>query len=124
MAIHYTSNNDQNASIRSSGLGDLQYSLSNDTPLKHFLTENGISIYPDRKVMYYKGEEYDITYVQNDCTSPLTSIARKIYFDNQISCFFRIKDITRYLGRVDKRPEILFNLDEFFKDFHIGYYFL
>lgn len=115
LAIHYTSNNDKSASIRNIGLGDLQYALSNDTPLRRFLDENGISIYPDRKLMCYKGKEYDITYTHYDSTSPLTGIARKIYYDNQISCFFRISDITRYLGQVDRRPEILSNLDNFLK---------
>lgn len=117
LAIHYTSNNDKSTSIRNIGLGDLQYALNNDTPLRRFLDENGISIYADRKLMCYKGKEYDITYTQYDSTSPLTGIARKIYFDNQISCFFRI---TRYLGRVNRRPEILANLDNFLKGLNLS----
>ena len=120
LAIHYTSNNDKNVSIRKIGLGDLQYALSNDTPLRRFLDENGILIYPDRKLMCYKGKEYDIAYTQYDSMSPLSGIARKIYSDNQISCFFRIKDITHYLGRVDRRPEILANLDDFLKDLNLS----
>ena len=36
-AIHYTSNNDKNQSIKEFGLRDLQFALSHNTPLNNFL---------------------------------------------------------------------------------------
>lgn len=60
------------------------------------------------------GKEYDITYTSYSSHNPITHIARKVYYDNQLSCFFYIKNISRYLGQVHLRPEILHNIDELF----------
>lgn len=114
-AIHYTTNNDENQSIKEFGLRDLQFALSNDTPLNNFLNKYGISFDIEKKTMLANGNEYNIEYVNYCADNPVTHIARKVYYDNQVSCFFNIKDISDYLGYVHLRPEILFNIDELLK---------
>ena len=56
---------------------------------------------------------FDISYHRGsfDLDNPLSSIARKVYYDNALSCFLNIEDITRYLGNVHIRPEILYDID-------------
>ncbi|WP_270283950.1 hypothetical protein [[Clostridium] scindens] len=117
---HYTSNNDNCETIRKIGLGDLQFAVSRDTPLKRFLEKNDISIFPDTHLLKYKEQLFDISYTRYDSDNPVTQVAHKMYYDNQISCFFRIIDISRYGGHVDKRPEILFNLDTLFKSLSLS----
>lgn len=106
-AIHYTSNNDENQSIKEFGLRDLQFALSHNTPLNNFLNDFGIEFNIDNKSMTINGKEYNIEYVDYSADNPVTDIARKIYYDNQVSCFFNIEDINDYLGCVHLRPEIL-----------------
>ena len=114
-AIHYTSNFDQCQSIRNFGLRDLQFTLSHNTPLNNFLNEHDIKFDIEKKSMTANGNNYNIEYVDYSSDKPITHIARKIYYDNQLSCFFNIRDITDYLGFVHLRPEILYNIDELLK---------
>lgn len=114
-AIHYTSNNDENQSIKEYGLRDLQFTLSHNTPLNNFLKTFDIKFNIEKKSMIAKGNEYNIEYVNYSADNPVTHIARKIYYDNQVSCFFNINDINDYLGCVHLRPEILYNIDELLK---------
>ncbi len=114
-AIHYTTNNDENHSIKEFGLRDLQFALSNNTPLNNFLNEYGISFDIEKKTMLANGNEYNIEFVNYCADNPVTHIARKVYYDNQVSCFFYIEDINDYLGCVHLRPEILYNIDELLK---------
>lgn len=114
--IHFTSNNDNCNSIRTYGLGDLQFALTQDTPLKKFLEEHKIRIFPDYSILDYDGVRHDITYCSEGFDKPYThSIAHKIYFDNQLNGFLRNTNIERYGAKVDKRPEFLFNIDYCFK---------
>jgi len=115
-ALHYTSNNDENLSILQSGLRDLQYSLTADTPLKAFLSEYGIIFDVEHRIMYIGTEQYDISYRNGsfDLKRPVTGIARKVYYDNALTCFLYVEDVSRYLGQVHIRPEILCNLDQLF----------
>lgn len=114
--IHYTSNNDNCATIRKLGLGDLQFALTEDTPLKRFLEKNNIVINPATCTLVYNGEQHDITYRTEGFDRPSThKIAHKIYFDNQLNGFFRNSNIERYGARVNKRPEFLYNIDDCFK---------
>ncbi len=114
-AIHYTSNFDQCQSIKKFGLRDLQFALSHNTPLNNFLNTFGINFNIEKKSMIANGNEYNIEYVNYRADNPVTHIARKIYYDNQVSCFFYIEDINDYLGCVHLRPEILYNIDELLK---------
>lgn len=114
--MHYTSNNDNCDAIRKLGLGDLQFVLTEDTPLKRFLDSKNIAIYPDTCTLVYKDKQYDITYKTEGFDKPVThKIAHKIYYDNQLNGFFRNSNIERYGARVDKRPEFLYNIDDCFK---------
>lgn len=114
LGIHYTSNDDNNESILSEGMGDLQYALSHDTPLFRFLKSKGILFNIEERRMLVDETSYDIRYTQYDYEKPLTGIARKVYYDNQLSCFLNLKDITNYAGKVHIRPEFLFNIDRMF----------
>ncbi len=120
-AIHYTTNDDENKSIKDYGLRDLQYALSHDTPLRKFLKEHDVGFDIKEKVMFINGKEYNIEYKNYELDDPITHIARKIYFDNQLSCFFNIEDIEEYLGNVHLRPEILYNIDELIGSHELSY---
>lgn len=119
-AIHYTSNYDENKSIKNFGLRDLQYTLSHNTPLRNFLKEFNIEFDIMNKFMYADGKKYNIEYTRYEQSDPVTHIARKIYHDNQLSCFFSIDDIEKYLGCVHLRPEILYNIDELLTDANLS----
>ena len=121
VGLHYTSNDDECNSIKMLGLGDLQFAVNHETPLKIFLSDNGITFNTQLMEMYSDGETFNIEYTTYQTDKPLTHIARKMYFDNQISCFFRVKDVTQYGGRVDRRPEFLFNLDNQFKKMNLSH---
>lgn len=114
--IHYTSNNDNCAAIQKLGLGDLQFALTEDTPLKRFLENNSIVIHPATYTLVYNGTQFDITYKTEGFDKSAThKIAHKIYFDNQLNGFFKNSNIERYGARVNKRPEFLYNIDDCFK---------
>lgn len=122
-ALHYTSNNDNSCAIKKYGLRDLKFSLTEDTPLKLFLADNGFNFDIINHTMYYNGRSYNIFYERqvSIVDNPLQGIARKIFYDNGLSCFLYLKDITRYLGNVHKRPEILYNIDQFAPKLNLSY---
>ena len=111
--VHYTSNDDENVAIQNFGLRDLQFSLSADTPLKRFLSEHDIHFNVEAKTMAIGTKIFDISYHRGsfDIDNPISYIARKVYYDNALSCFLYIEDITRYLGDVHVRPEVLCDID-------------
>jgi hypothetical protein len=118
VALHITSNNDDCKSIKSTGLLNLQQALTMNTPIKKYLREFQIEFDVSNKLMWVKGNQFDITYNSSwsdDKDERLDSVARKVYFDHQINSFFSIQDIKDYGGRVHERPEILHDLKEFFK---------
>jgi hypothetical protein len=113
-ALHYTSNDDHNESLLVNGLGDLQYSLTNKTPLKNYLSEYDIEFDINNCTMTIGNTTYDINYSTeyDEPDSPIAGIARKIFYDNGLSCFLFVEDISRYLGHVHMRPEILYNIEQ------------
>lgn len=119
-AIHYTSNDDENKSIKDFGLRDLQYTLSHNTPLRNFLKEFNVEFDIENRCMCVNGKKYNIEYKNYELSDPVTHIARKIYYDNQLSCFFNIENIEDYLGNVHLRPEFLYNIDELLKSTNLS----
>ncbi|MEK5038027.1 hypothetical protein [Sporosarcina sp. FSL K6-3457] len=118
--LHVTSNDDNCAAIKKYGLLNLQQALTVETPLRRYLIEFGIEFDISTKVMWCQGHRFDITYEVNSISNEkdqelLKDIARKIYFDPQIDGFFSVNDYSEYGGAVHERPELLFNLKEFFK---------
>jgi hypothetical protein len=112
--IHYTSNYDDCQSINESGLRDLKYTLSNNTPLKNFLEDNGICFNIDSGVMYIRKEPFDIKYDQSNTKTfnELSGIARKVYSDNSTSCFLFTESVETYGSEIHLNPEILHDLNK------------
>lgn len=119
-AIHYTSNDDENKSIKKLGLRDLQYTLSHNTPLRNFLKEFNVEFDIENKYMYVNGKKYNIEYKKYELSDPVNHIARKIYYDNQLSCFFNVENIENYSGNVHLRPEFLYNIDELLRSTNLS----
>lgn len=112
-AMHYTSNYDDCQSINETGLRDLKYTLSNNTPLKNFLEDNGICFNIDSGVMYIRKEPIDVKYDQSNpkTSDEINGIARKVYSDNSTSCFLFVKNVDDYGSDIHLHPEILLDLD-------------
>lgn len=114
--IHIATNNDKCSSIYEFGLGGIQHALSHDTPLSLFLGKERFFFDIEKEILYFNSQAINISYDVNICDLCHTNeIARKIYYDNFLNGFFRIKRPSSYGGCVHLRPEILKTMDNVLK---------
>lgn len=119
--LHVTTNGDNNQSIKKYGLLNLQQSLTMNTPLKKFLKERNIIFDIYNHTMLIKDKTVDITYSNeylshNSLEERINNISYKIYKDYQINGFFCSPNPLAYGGGVSRRPEILSNINQLFKN--------
>lgn len=114
--IHISTNSDDCSSVLKYGLGGIQHALSHDTPLSLFLQKEGIVLDLDNQILLFNNRKINIGYDVNFCDlNHPNEIGRKIYSDNYLNGFFRIKNPTSYRGYVHLRPEILKTMDNVLK---------
>lgn len=88
--FHVTTNWDDSEEIKKYGLRDLQIVLTENTNLKKFLQDYGISFDIKSKILLFNG--------------------KKIYNDYQVNAFFSIDDMLSYGSEIEKYPEFLHTL--------------
>lgn len=124
IASHVTTTVDNLEFMKSNGLMDLATLLSIESPLKQFLSSNGLVFNIEKKQLYYNGFNYDIDYYRNDKSEhfergsleeKIDRIAHKICYDNQISAFFTMEGDKKYPTQIHERPEFLMNITNFCK---------
>lgn len=114
---HLTSSMNGCASIREHGLTDLARTYRNpNSELYQFIESHGIHIRLDDHLLVYNREYHDISIDEIPSQDNRTEynewlVGRKFYFDFCVCGFLSIDPRSRYLGCVDKRPEILQDLD-------------
>lgn len=117
--FHVTTSKNGCQSIRKNGIFDLCMAYEcMDSELRMFLDNHGISIDLRRKLLIYKGDEYDISYAYGDRVPregtkeyACWSIGRKFYFDYTTCGFLSVWDRNPYGGQIHRRPEILMDID-------------
>jgi hypothetical protein len=119
VGIHVTTNGDNCAEIRKNGLRDLKKVIREKTELSAFLSNRGVRFDIPAKIMYVKGEAFDIDYEKyedldraNRREEALHKIGHKIYYDFQVNGFFFCQDINKY-GTIHQAPEFLLTLSGF-----------
>ena len=120
VVLQVTTNPDNNGSIKRYGLLNLQQTLSLDTPLKRYLQQGGIRFDISNNIMWVQDKKIDIKYSIRDFEDKskeekINNIAHKIYYDYQINGFLFSKNPVDYGGGVEKRPEILYNIQQLCK---------
>ncbi|WP_346234877.1 hypothetical protein MKY04_18030 [Lysinibacillus telephonicus] len=123
-SLHVTTNNDNCESIKELGITNLQKAVTLNTPLKRYLKEQGVEINVEKKEIFYKGKNYDISKEYNGINigskdEQLNWIIYKLYKDYQINAFFYDKNVLNYGGDIRRRPEFLKNLAAFLKSSNI-----
>lgn len=119
-SLHLTTVNDQLDSIKKFGLVNLQQAVTLETPLKHYLLKEGVSIDVERKVIEYNGHIIDINREYNATLDDLDWVIYKLFKDYAITSFFTTKNVTEYPGEVHKRPEFLKNLSKLLDAPHLN----
>jgi hypothetical protein len=112
-ALHYTSNDDECCSLKTAGLRDLKYILSNNTPLPRFLSEYGFAFDIENGKMIFNSRVYDISFDQlrSDDDNPLCRVSHKIYYDYAPTSFICVKDVRQY-STVSRYPEFIYNISQ------------
>ena len=119
--FHVTTSADGCASIRRNGILDLKKAYGcEDSELRRFLDNHGVSIDLQKAFLTYRGHEYDIYYGRcpwdhESEEYKCWSIGRKLYFDYTTCGFLSAWDRSPYGGQVHRRPEILWDIDELLK---------
>lgn len=124
IVFHVTSNDNNCLEIKTNGIKNLQFLLSENTGLNSFLIEHGIQFDIENKILYADKKEIDIDYEKYRGRFDLTSfekklelLAHKIYYDYQVNGFFSKNNITNYGTDIHKRPEFIKNIIESFPQF-------
>lgn len=118
IASHVTTCSDELESIQNYGLLDLKLTLSLPTPLQKFLKEHGVEFDIEKKTMKIYTETFDISYKkknhfnEDSLEGELQDIARRLFYDSQISAFLSMQSDKKYGGIVHERPEILYNISK------------
>ena len=107
VGIHSTTNNDQCASIKRTGLINLKQALSCDSSLNQFLHHNGIYIDIYTKKLTYKDKEYNLVDQGN------SKLHYKIFGDYQLDCFLTMCDNRTYDEKLRARPKVLSEIERF-----------
>lgn len=115
--FHVTSNWDECAEIKASGIKNLQKILSQNNKLTTLLSKYGVEFDVDNKILIADNKIIDIDYDKYRGRFGLSSyekkierVAHKIYYDFQINGFFSNSDILGYGTEIHIRPEFLYNL--------------
>ena len=121
--FHVVGSLDECGEIRSHGLRNLQKVLAGDTLFSRMLKSNGVLFDVERRLMFYKGKEYNVDYDwyrHNDYTMPpekyLEPIAHRIYYDYCVNGFMMNDDVFSYGTNIHKRPEFLMKLSAAFPE--------
>ena len=121
VSLHSTTSLDNGKSIKEIGLINLQDAVSQDTPLKNYLSKKEIYINIKDKYILYKENKIDISertegYSLSNAEEYRNRIIHKFYRDFQINGFLSHSNVVSYEGYTRERPEILFDLANFLKD--------
>lgn len=115
--FHVTTSANNCASFEKHGILDLKNSyLCNDSELRTFLDNKGISFDLDKCTLSYKGRLFDLSFGNrppeyNKKAYACWSIGRKFYYDYTTCGFLSVWDRSPYGGYVHCRPEILSDID-------------
>lgn len=122
-AFHVVGSLDECEEIRRKGLRNLQKVLSEDTVLSRMMKSYGVVIDVKRRLLFYKGKEYNVDYDLYRHNNFLFSkekylepIAHRIYYDYCVNGFMMNDDIFSYGTNIHKRPEIMLKLSSAFPD--------
>lgn len=102
--------------IKEKGITDLRTTYEDtESELRQFLEEQKVEIDIPGKRIYFNGEDKgSIAYTNENLQDNRKrwSIGRKFYYDFCVCGFFCFNHKIPYGGRVNERPEILFNISE------------
>ena len=115
--IHVTSNWDKCLEIKTNGIKNLQYVLSEQTEFRAMLLEYGIWFDVKNKILHHGDQTIDIDYQKyrgkcghSSFEEKIERIAHKVYYDYQVNGFFAHYDVRRYGSHIHLRPEFLYNI--------------
>jgi len=121
--FHVVGSLDECGEIRCQGLKNLQKVLAGDTLLSRILKSNGVYFDVERRLLFYKGKEYNVDYdwyKRNDYSMPpekyLKPIAHRVYYDYCVNGFMMNDDVFSYGTDIHKRPEFLMKLSAAFPE--------
>ncbi|MCM3130993.1 MULTISPECIES: hypothetical protein [unclassified Paenibacillus] len=111
-SLHVTTNNDFCETLKRKGLLNLQSALIEDTPLKVFFQEHGITVDPNRAELTHQGKTYKLNPLSRYATGEgeewhIQQVSFKLYRDEPVWGFVCSNNVFGYGGHVDKRPEFL-----------------
>lgn len=116
--LHVTTSANKCAVIKKYGILDLQQAyLCNESELRIFLDQHGITIDLKSALLTYNGRKFDISFNSGNCPRTGTqeyfcwSIGRKFYYDFTTCGFLSVWERSPYGGQVHCRPEILWDID-------------
>lgn len=124
VSLHSTTSLDNCKAIKRLGIINLQDAVSQETPLKDYLSKKEIHINIKDKYILYKGNQLDISekmegFSLTDSEEFRNRIIHKFYGDFQTNAFLCHPNVVSYGGYTRDRPEILFDLAQFLKDAEI-----
>lgn len=121
--FHVVGSLDECREIRNQGLRNLQKVLSGDTQLSRMLKSYGVFFDVNRRLMLYKGKEYNVDYDwyrHNDYPmlpeKYLKPIAHRVYYDYCVNGFMMNDDVFSYGTNIHERPEFMMKLSGAFPD--------
>lgn len=116
--FHVTTSANECASIKKFGILDLKQAyLCEESELRVFLEQHGISVDLANAVLMYREKNYNISFERGSCPRDNTqeylcwSIGRKFYYDYTTCGFLSVWKEIPYGGQVHQRPEILWDID-------------
>lgn len=117
VGIHSTTNNDQCASIKRTGLINMKQALSCDSSLNEYLHSNGIYIDIYTKKLTYQNKSYNLVDQGN------SKLHYKIFGDYQLDCFLTLRENRPYDGALRARPKVLSEIEKYvgLKGLHQGW---
>lgn len=121
VSLHSITSSDKCKSVKELGLINLQKAVSQDTPLKNYLSKKEIHINIEDKYIINKGNKLDISeitdgFALSDDEEYRNRVIHKLYDDFQVNAFLYRRNVASYEGETRNRPEILLNLANFLKD--------
>lgn len=107
VGVHSTTNNDQCASIKKTGLVNMKQALSCESSLNQYLHQNGIYIDIYTKKLTYQGKQYNLVDQGN------SKLHYKIFGDYQLDCFLALRNNRPYDSALKARPKVLSEIEKF-----------
>ncbi|GAA0854103.1 hypothetical protein ABER99_20495 [Paenibacillus glucanolyticus] len=114
-SLHITTNDDRCSSILRTGIKDLQGAVTEETPLRKFLKERGITIDVSQGELHADGIHYPLNRNASGASATnnnaqLEYVSWKLFKDFPVCGFICSPNVLAYGGYVDRRPEFLNNL--------------